>query len=200
MLLDIGADYTAINKYQEGDTHIAARFGTFEMISLLRVVDLKLLDTYARSISGFKPYIKIEIEKTAMELAKWRRDNNTEWALYSATTLGKDPQNWFAAFKDLVENIRASQMADGCGEFWNSIKSEHVVSDPAHQNTLLKKPKSDPRGESPYRCRAVIPPTSRVRDLPLYIRIQPVRGQRKLVYLDHIFLIATESSLESNEH
>lgn len=158
MLLDRGADYTATDIYQEGTLHYAARYGDLHMIATLKAANLQLLDTHARSISGYNRYIRGDSGVTAKELAEWRRDKNEDWAMYCIQSRDEDSQNWFTAFKDLVDYIRASQIANNFGEFWASVDTEdidaHLQShDEGHNNQRAnirsKRSKSTLRDESP---------------------------------------------------
>ena len=102
----------AMNHYHEGLLHYIARFGKLKTLATFQEqADLSDLEVNQRSTSGLKRYETSSPGKTAIELAEWRRDYQTEWALDSQSNLDPDPQAYFVAFESFIESIRAAHIA-----------------------------------------------------------------------------------------
>ncbi|KAL9117433.1 MAG: hypothetical protein Q9187_006032 [Circinaria calcarea] len=121
VLLDKGADYRIKDMNREGVLHTLARYGDLSTIFILRQASLSCLDIDERSLCGLSIYEKSPYGKTAMDLAEWRRDHNTEWSMTCSDISESDPGKWFKAFVDLVDSIRATDVADRFGDFWTSL-------------------------------------------------------------------------------
>ena len=121
ILLDNGADYRIKDINHEGLPHTVARNGDLSVISLLRQTSLSGLDIDEKGLCGWSVYEKSPHGKTAMELAEWRRDHNIEWSLTCTELPDADPMEWFRAFEDLVDSIRAADVADYFESFWTSL-------------------------------------------------------------------------------
>ena len=105
-------NYQARDNHHEGLLHHLARFGSFKVLKLFHEqVDLSDLEVDQRSTSGLKRFKTSSLGKTAIELAEWRRDYQTEWALDTQMNLDPDPQAYFVAFESFIESIRAAHIA-----------------------------------------------------------------------------------------
>ena len=96
-----------IDVHCESLLHYVARFGSIKLISMTRQASLSGLDVGQRSTRGFAHFESSIGEKTAMEIAEWRRDYNAEWSKMHLHSPDVDPQAWFAAFEDLIDSIQA---------------------------------------------------------------------------------------------
>ena len=105
-------DCTVVDHFSEGLLHKVARFGNIQAMKVLQNgADLSDLDVERKSISGLNRFERSKSGKTALELAEWRRDHQSEWAIVNSEPLDLDSQAWFAAFKSFHEFIQAAYMA-----------------------------------------------------------------------------------------
>ena len=112
MIVQKNPNYKAMNNLGEGLLHSVARFGSFQYISILTGwSDLSDLDVDQKNTRGLRQFQKNSHGNTAMELAEWRRDYQSDWALDSQMDLDPDPEAYFAAFKSWIESIRAAYIA-----------------------------------------------------------------------------------------
>ena len=49
---------------------------------------------------------------TALDVARWRRDDNEDWANCAVKPRDEDPEAWYEAFEELMNSIRVSQGKD----------------------------------------------------------------------------------------
>ena len=130
VLLDNGADYRIKDMNREGLLHTVARYGDLRIVSILRQAGLSCLDIDEIGLCGLNIYEKSPHGKTAMDLAEWRRDHNSEWFMVCSAPPDADPGEWFKAFVDLVDSIRATDVADRFGDFWTSLDLNDNHNDP----------------------------------------------------------------------
>ena len=108
MLLDNQPDLHTTCNLGEGLCHLMARYGSLAFLQVFQSrTDLAKLDVDHRSSCALASRQKSIPGKTAMELAEWRRDSQSEWSLDSQMDLDPDPQAYFAAFKAWLDASRA---------------------------------------------------------------------------------------------
>ena len=97
---------------EEGLFHYMARFGSLAFLQVFRHrIDLTELDVDRRSNAGLIDLERSVPGKTAMELAEWRRDSQSEWSLENQMDPDPDPEAFFTAFKAWIDEIRAAHRA-----------------------------------------------------------------------------------------
>ena len=95
MLIRKRPNYQAIDEFHEGLLHYIARFGSLQYMTTLREqADLSGLDVERKSISDLIKRKRSIPGKTAQQLAEWRRDHQSEWAIESSMSLDPDPYLW----------------------------------------------------------------------------------------------------------
>ena len=106
LLNDPRIDYE--HKLNSGFTiiHLAAQYTDFETLKVLEATDLSKIDLDAVCVKGY----------TALNIARWRRDENEDWANRSLEPCDKDPEAWYKAFKGLMNSILMSQGKDVLGD------------------------------------------------------------------------------------
>ena len=99
LLNDAGLDYE--RKLNNGCTaiHLAAQYADVETLEILQAADLSKIDIGAVNVIG----------DTALDMARWRRDNNEDWANWTLEPRDEDPEAWYEAFEELIDSIRLSQ-------------------------------------------------------------------------------------------
>ena len=60
---------------------------------------------------------------TAMEIAEWRRDHQSEWSMTSMMDLDPDPGAYFAAFKHWIDTLRAASITSAYGVERNGART-----------------------------------------------------------------------------
>ena len=109
MLLEKKPNISVINCVEEGVLHYIARFGRVQYMKIfLQMMDLSDLDVERKSICSFQRHEKSHLGKTALELAVWRRDHQSEWSINCATAPDPDPQAWFADFLSFIKTIKTA--------------------------------------------------------------------------------------------
>ena len=112
LILNKKPDYQALDTYHEGLLHYIARYGSIEDITIFKEkTDLSTLNVDQRSACSLNRFEKSSNGKTAIELAMWRRDHQSDWALDGQMDLDPDPQAYFVAFQSWIESIRATHIA-----------------------------------------------------------------------------------------
>ena len=112
ILLKKKPNLLARNDFEEGLLHFLARFSCVQYLRIFQQKsDLSELDSEQRSIRDPNSREKCDPGKTALELAEWRRDHQSEWSLASATPLDPDPQAWFAAFETFLDFVKSAHDA-----------------------------------------------------------------------------------------
>ena len=113
-------DYKAIDVFSEGLLHKMARFGSFEHMEILKQQsDFSDFDVERKSACAIRQYQQDKVGKTALELARWRRDCQSEWAEDSIMQLDPDPEAWYAAFESWIKSIKAA---------YDAKRSNHKVA------------------------------------------------------------------------
>ena len=102
LLDDPGLEYE--RKLKSGSTAIifAAEYSDLETLEILQAANLSNIDLDAVDADGL----------TALDFARWRRDNNEAWANCAVEPLDEDPKAWYEAFKELINSIRVLQGKD----------------------------------------------------------------------------------------
>ena len=100
-------DNPALNyelKLEDGSTaiHIAALYADVEILKIMEGADLSNVNLDAVDADG----------DTALDEARWRRDENEDWANGSLEPCDEDPETWYEAFKELINSILMSQGKD----------------------------------------------------------------------------------------
>ena len=113
-LLDSGAKYCTMDTNGRSLLNYAVFSGSISILSImqragLHSLNIDLVDEYGR---------------TAMQIAQWRRDFNAEWSIWYSLPEDKDPLEWFRAFKDLLDSIRAADIAKHYTDFAALINSD----------------------------------------------------------------------------
>ena len=113
IIIDSCPDYHTKDNLEEGLCHHMARFGSLDFLHVFqRRAGFAEIDVDRRSKSGFECGEKAISEgKTAMELAEWRRDCQSEWSIDCSMKLDPDPEAYFTAFKDWIGSLRAAFVA-----------------------------------------------------------------------------------------
>ena len=95
-------------KLGEGSTaiHLAAKYSDLEILKILKAANLGNIDLDAVNADG----------DTALDIARFRRDNNEEWAKKAIEPRDEDPEEWYEAFKELINSTRVSQGKDILGD------------------------------------------------------------------------------------
>lgn len=106
-LLENGAEHCYVDENRENLLHKAARYGSLPILSTMRQVGLHRLDTELVDEYGW----------TAMRLAERRRDHNARWSEQFHRPEDEHPSKWFHAFEDLLDSIRAADIADSFTDF-----------------------------------------------------------------------------------
>ena len=122
-LLDSGANYFTLNINGQSLLHEAAEYGSLSILSAMLQAGLHGLNIDLVNKWG----------ETAMECAKWRRDFNVEWSEWSGELRDKDPLEWFRAFEDLLDSIRAADAAEHFSDFV-TLTSGDLVWDQEHES------------------------------------------------------------------
>ena len=101
-----GLDYEC--KLENGYTaiHVAASYSDLETMEILQAANLSNIDLDAVDADG----------DTALDIARWRRDYNENWANCMIEPRDEDPAAWYEAFKELINSIRVSQGKDVLGD------------------------------------------------------------------------------------
>ena len=95
-------------KLDNGSTaiHIAAQYTDFETLKILEATNLSKINLDAVDAKG----------NTALGIARWRRDENEDWANWSLEPRDEDPEAWYEAFKELMNSVLTSQGKDVLGD------------------------------------------------------------------------------------
>ena len=95
-------------KLDDGSTaiHMAAQYANVGTLKILQAANLGNIDLDAMDARG----------NTALDDARWRRDNNEDWTNWSVEPRDEDPEAWYEAFKELINSIRVSQGKDVLGD------------------------------------------------------------------------------------
>ena len=119
LLDDPGLEYE--RKLKDGSTaiHKAALFSDLETLKILQAANLSNIDLDAVSVNGH----------TALDFARWRRDNNEEWANFAIEPVDEDPEAWYKAFKELINSIRVLQGNDVLEDSESECSTSAGVSD-----------------------------------------------------------------------
>ena len=123
MLLECGADYKVKDINKEGILHYVARYGSSAVISLLRQVDLSGLEVSARNTCGIDQQDKVPIGMTPMELARYRRDHNNQFALINVEPLDENPKGWYSAYESFIDSLTANESIEHLSEFWDPLEN-----------------------------------------------------------------------------
>ena len=138
MLLTKSADYCIETKYREGLLHYTARFADLETIAKLQHANLSGVDVDAKNSGGFSFWAAKGGGKTAIEIAEWRRDYNGEWSTVHTQPVDQDPEAWFTAFLSFVDSVRASEVVERFGNFWDSLENADEKHEPSMRNICEK--------------------------------------------------------------
>ncbi len=122
LLNNPGLEYE--RKQDDGSTaiHMAAQYADVETLNILQAANLSNIDLDTVDAFG----------NTALDRARWRRDNNEDWTNWSVEARDEDPEAWYEAFKELVNSIRVSQGKDVLGDSdseWPTCSSGSSVGD-----------------------------------------------------------------------
>ena len=106
LLNNAGLDYE--RKSDDGSTaiHLATRCADVETLEILQAADLSNIDLGAVDADGH----------TAFDSARWRRNDNEDWANWAIENRDEDPEAWYEAFKELMNSILMSQGKDILGD------------------------------------------------------------------------------------
>ena len=80
----------------------AAIFADLETLKILQAANLTNID-----LDVVDPD-----RDTALDIARWRRNDNEDWANWAIEPCDEDPEAWYEAFKELINSIRVSQGKD----------------------------------------------------------------------------------------
>ena len=109
ILLDRKPNLHATDNMEQGVCHYMARWGSLTFLQVFqRQTGFTGLDVERRSLCGLDYLSRSIPGTTAMELAAWRRDRQSEWSLSSSMDLDPDPQAYFTAFEAWIDDIRAT--------------------------------------------------------------------------------------------
>ena len=86
--------------------HLAAKYTDFETLKILEATNLSKIDLDAVNAKG----------NTALDIARWRRYNNADWANREIEPRDEDPEAWYEAFKGLMNSILMSQGKNVLGD------------------------------------------------------------------------------------
>ena len=104
--------------------HLAALYADVETLKILQAANLSNIDLDAVDADG----------DTALNYAKWRRDNNENWANWALEPRDEDPEAWYEAFKELMNSIMMSQgkdvLEDSESECSTCLSGSSVGDDP----------------------------------------------------------------------
>ena len=118
-------DYQAFDNFHEGLLHYLARFGSRQYITTLQQqADLSGLDVEQKSIGDLERFKRSVRGKTAQQLAEWRRDCQSEWAIDNSMPLDQDPHLWYATFESLIRSIKSSHNGNAEGTNITGLGSE----------------------------------------------------------------------------
>ena len=119
LLNNPGLDYE--RKMEDGSTAIilAAKFSDLETLKILKAANLSNIDLDAVDADG----------DTALDIARWRRDDNEDWANCMIEPRDEDPEEWYEAFKELINSIRVSQGKDVLGDSESECSTSPSGSD-----------------------------------------------------------------------
>ena len=111
MLLDKDLDCHATDYFGEGLCHYMARWSSLAFLHIIshHRTNLAELDVNRRSCCGLARFENSISGTTAMELAAWRRDFQSDWSFDNQMDPDPDPQAWFAAFEAWIEGIKAQK-------------------------------------------------------------------------------------------
>ena len=128
ILLRKKPDCQTMDALHEGLPHYIARYGSIKYMALFQqLADLSSLVVDGRSIGGFKMYQETRPGLTAMEVAEWRRDHQSDWALECCMDLDTDPLAWFAAFDSWIKWIRAAQLSKMATGLTETVSEDCVI-------------------------------------------------------------------------
>ena len=97
-----GLDYACTLENGRNAITLAAKYSDLETLKILQAANLTNIDIDAVDSGGY----------TALDYARWRRDNNEKWANWVLEPRDEDPEAWYKAFKELINSIRVSQGKD----------------------------------------------------------------------------------------
>ena len=107
LLLDSGAEYYTVDMNGTSLLHWAALFGNLPILSTMKQAGLH----------GLNINLVDDDSWTAMQCAKWRRDRNARWSGKFKLPEDRDPLKWFSAFEELLDSIRAADIAECYADF-----------------------------------------------------------------------------------
>ena len=119
--------------------HVAALYGDIKCLQIMQKAKPSSIHLLAKDLIG----------KTALELAKWRRDNNTVWSRWCNYDADPDPATWYEIFKALYLSIFALQNGATEGEVeqeWGENWDEWIEDD-QEQDTPDENGEDDSEGE-----------------------------------------------------
>lgn len=115
-------DYECSDDEESTTIHLAAQYSDIETLEILKAANLCNIDPDAVDVHG----------DTALDYARWRRDDNEDWANWAVEPRDEDPEVWYEAFKQLMNSIRMSQGKDVLGDsesVWSTYPSGSSVGD-----------------------------------------------------------------------
>ena len=106
LLNNPGIDYERKVDDKSIAIHLSALRADVETLEVLKAADLSDIDPDGVDVYGF----------TALDYARWRRDDNEDWARRYIEPRDEDPEAWYEAFKELVNSIRVAQGKEVLGD------------------------------------------------------------------------------------
>ena len=117
-----GIDYERNLDNESTAIHLAAQYSDIETLRILKDANLSNIDLNAMDADG----------DMALDIARWRREDNEDWANQSVGPRDENPEVWYEAFKQLMNSIRMSQGKDVLGDsesVWSTYPSGSSVGD-----------------------------------------------------------------------
>ena len=106
LLNNPGLDYERKSNHGFTAIHLAALYADLETLEILEAADLSNIELDAVNADG----------DTALDCARWRRDDNENWANWALEPRDEDPEARYEAFKELMNSILMSQGRDVLGD------------------------------------------------------------------------------------
>ena len=126
-LFEMSANHKIFDRDGDSLLHYVARYGGFEVMSILQKAGLSGINIQQRSTCDYNGYEPCFPGLTAVDIAEQRRIKNAQWALDNFREPDPDPEAWFAAFQALVNSIQAADIAEQFGDFWGNLDAADIA-------------------------------------------------------------------------